>query len=157
MDQSPASYDWRSSPSRQLPPLDLHRSAAGPSWLVAPIPTFLSSEAPAGMIPCELDLKTGSTSEAEKRKSSSDASKRSRHRKKQAEEREKHMQDEIKRLKATIDHLTDENSSLRDQLARYQSRYFPSIANRPVQCYYFRHLTNRQIGCRILRSIQMSV
>jgi predicted nuclease with TOPRIM domain len=97
-----------------------------------PLPTLQQSEA-VGLIPCNLDLKTGSTSVAEKRKSNSEASQRFRKRKREAEEREKELQTKIKHLQVEIDRLTNENSSLCDQLAYYQSRYFPPVANVTVQ------------------------
>jgi hypothetical protein len=81
--------------------------------LTLPFPTLQPSDA-VGMIPCNLDLKSGWTRKAEKRKSNSDTSRRFRDRKQQAEEREKELQAEIKHLQAEIDCLTDKNSSFRE-------------------------------------------
>lgn len=139
MDQRAASNDWRHEPSRQLPPVDLHRSAlAQKRRLPEPFPTLQPQLGPpvslnltqmpihrthtVGLIQCELDLQTGSAGRAGKRKSNSDATRRSRKRKHEAEEQEKELQAVINHLRAQVDLLTDENSSLRDQLASYQSR-----------------------------------
>lgn len=123
MDPRHESQNWRREPWPDFgpvePPLDLYRTEPFPtlqphqgSSLALNMTLPLSH--PVGRIPCELDRKTGSTSEAEKRKLYSDASRRFRHRKKEAGEREKGLQAKIHRLQAEIVRLTDENSSLRD-------------------------------------------
>ncbi|KAJ5225282.1 hypothetical protein N7468_006507 [Penicillium chermesinum] len=80
----------------------------------------LSPEAP-GMIPCFVDLKSGSSSQAEKRKANSDASRRFRNRKRnemQLEARLTAQQDEIRALLQQRDHYRSERDFFREQLSR---------------------------------------
>lgn len=96
------------------------------------------SSLPLGMIPCVLDMRSGSSSQAEKRKANSDASRRFRNRKRnemQLEQRLTAQQDEIQRNVETVrrqseeirflvqqrDHYRSERDFYRDQLGRTMS------------------------------------
>lgn len=98
------------------------------------------------LIPCVLDLKSGSSSQAEKRKANSDASRRFRNRKRnemQLEQRLNSQQDEIQRHAETIrrqsedlrviaqqrDHYRSERDFFRDQLGRSMS--LSRLSSRP--------------------------
>lgn len=77
-----------------------------------------------GLIPCVLDLKSGSSSQAEKRKANSDASRRFRNRKRnemQLEQRLNAQQDEIQRHVETVRRQTEEIRSLVQQRNHYRS------------------------------------
>lgn len=77
-----------------------------------------------GLIPCVLDLKSGSSSQAEKRKANSDASRRFRNRKRnemQLEQRLSAQQDEIQRYVETVHRQTEEIRSLIQQRNHYRS------------------------------------
>lgn len=77
-----------------------------------------------GLIPCVLDLKSGSSSQAEKRKANSDASRRFRNRKRnemQLEQRLNAQQDEIQRHVETIRRQSEEIRSLVQQRNHYRS------------------------------------
>lgn len=101
-------------------------------------PGSSASASLGALIPCALDLKSGSTSQAEKRKANSDASRRFRNRKRnemQLEQRLNAQQDEIQRHVETIrrqsedlrfiaqqrDHYHFERDFFRDQLGRSMS------------------------------------
>lgn len=95
-----------------------------------------SSSSQPGMIPCTLDLKSGSSTQAEKRKANSDASRRFRNRKrnelqmeqkitaqqeemrKQADILQQHAQ-EIRTLTQERDYYRRERDSYREQLGRF--------------------------------------
>ncbi|KAJ5330080.1 hypothetical protein N7452_010470 [Penicillium brevicompactum] len=82
------------------------------------------SSFPSGMIPCVLDMRSGSSSQAEKRKANSDASRRFRNRKRnemQLEQRLTAQQDEITRSVETIRRQSDEIRSLLQQRDHYRS------------------------------------
>ncbi|OOQ84822.1 hypothetical protein PEBR_28430 [Penicillium brasilianum] len=96
-----------------------------------------------GMIPCLLDLKSGSSTQAEKRKANSDASRRFRNRKRnemQLEQRLSAQQDEIQRHTETIrrqseeihflalqrDHYRSERNFFRDALDRSGTTVYPT-------------------------------
>ncbi|KAJ5579845.1 uncharacterized protein N7459_005830 [Penicillium hispanicum] len=77
-----------------------------------------------GLIPCVLDLKSGSSSQAEKRKANSDASRRFRNRKRnemQLEQRLSAQQDEIQRHMETVRRQTEELRSLAQQRDHYRA------------------------------------
>ncbi|KAJ5895152.1 hypothetical protein N7495_006843 [Penicillium taxi] len=77
-----------------------------------------------GLIPCVLDLKTGSSSQAEKRKANSNASRRFRNRKRnemQLEQRLNSQQDEIQRHLDTVRRQSEEIRSLTQQRDYYRS------------------------------------
>lgn len=77
-----------------------------------------------GLIPCVLDLKSGSSSQAEKRKANSDASRRFRNRKRnemQLEQRLNAQQEEIQRHVETVRRQTEEIRSLVQQRNHYRS------------------------------------
>lgn len=77
-----------------------------------------------GLIPCVLDLKSGSSSQAEKRKANSDASRRFRNRKRnemQLEQRLNAQQGEIQRYAETVRRQTEEIRSLIQQRNHYRS------------------------------------
>ncbi|KAJ5748799.1 uncharacterized protein N7511_010495 [Penicillium nucicola] len=79
---------------------------------------------PPGMIPCVLDMRSGSSSQAEKRKANSDASRRFRNRKRnemQLEQRLTAQQEEIQRSMETIRRQSDELRSLVQQRDHYHS------------------------------------
>ncbi|OJJ44563.1 hypothetical protein ASPZODRAFT_134639 [Penicilliopsis zonata CBS 506.65] len=85
-----------------------------------------SSDQPpaAGMIPCILDLKSGSSSQAEKRKANSDASRRFRNRKKnemQMEQKLAAQQDELRSQTETIQQQGDEIRELLKERDHYRS------------------------------------
>ncbi|KAF7715787.1 BZIP transcription factor [Penicillium ucsense] len=76
------------------------------------------------MIPCLLDLKSGSSTQAEKRKANSDASRRFRNRKRnemQLEQRLNAQQDEIQRHAETIRHQAEEIRFLLSQRDHYRA------------------------------------
>ncbi|KAJ5465039.1 uncharacterized protein N7458_000725 [Penicillium daleae] len=77
-----------------------------------------------GMIPCVLDLKSGSSTQAEKRKANSDASRRFRNRKRnemQLEQRLNAQQEEIQRNTETIRRQSEEIHFLALQRDHYRS------------------------------------
>lgn len=77
-----------------------------------------------GMIPCYVDLKSGSSSQAEKRKANSDASRRFRNRKKQEQQMEQKIaaqQDEIKRQSETLVRKEEEIQALLKERDFYRS------------------------------------
>ncbi|KAJ5514301.1 hypothetical protein N7463_003853 [Penicillium fimorum] len=79
---------------------------------------------PLGMIPCVLDMRSGSSSQAEKRKANSDASRRFRNRKRnemQLEQRLTAQQDEIQRGVETVRRQSEELRSLVQQRDHYRS------------------------------------
>ncbi|KAK4864536.1 hypothetical protein LT330_009799 [Penicillium expansum] len=79
---------------------------------------------PVGMIPCVLDMRSGSSSQAEKRKANSDASRRFRNRKRnemQLEQRLTAQQDEIQRNVETVRRQSEELRSLVQQRDHYRS------------------------------------
>ncbi|KAG0159239.1 hypothetical protein PDIDSM_6760 [Penicillium digitatum] len=79
---------------------------------------------PVGMIPCVLDMRSGSSSQAEKRKANSDASRRFRNRKRnemQLEQRLAAQQDEIQRNVETVRRQSEEILSLVQQRDHYRS------------------------------------
>lgn len=76
------------------------------------------------MIPCVLDLKSGSSTQAEKRKANSDASRRFRNRKRnemQLEQRLSAQQEEIQRQAETIRRQAEEIQFLANQRDYYRS------------------------------------
>ncbi|KAJ5863966.1 uncharacterized protein N7529_005882 [Penicillium soppii] len=82
------------------------------------------SPLPSGMIPCVLDMRSGSSSQAEKRKANSDASRRFRNRKRnemQLEQRLTAQQDEIQRSVETVRRQNEELRSLVQQRDHYRS------------------------------------
>lgn len=82
------------------------------------------SPLPQGMIPCVLDMRSGSSSQAEKRKANSDASRRFRNRKRnemQLEQRLTAQQDEIQRSVETVRRQSEELRSLVQQRDHYRS------------------------------------
>ncbi|CAI7573483.1 unnamed protein product, partial [Penicillium glandicola] len=82
------------------------------------------SPLPLGMIPCVLDMRSGSSSQAEKRKANSDASRRFRNRKRnemQLEQRLTAQQDEIQRNVETVRRQSEELRSLAQQRDHYRS------------------------------------
>ncbi|KAJ5960224.1 uncharacterized protein N7479_007374 [Penicillium vulpinum] len=83
-----------------------------------------TSPLPLGMIPCVLDMRSGSSSQAEKRKANSDASRRFRNRKRnemQLEQRLTAQQDEIQRNVETVRRQSEELRSLIQQRDHYRS------------------------------------
>ncbi|KAJ6079151.1 hypothetical protein N7467_008904 [Penicillium canescens] len=83
-----------------------------------------SGSFPPGMIPCVLDMRSGSSSQAEKRKANSDASRRFRNRKRnemQLEQRLTAQQEEIQRSMDTIRRQSEEIRSLVQQRDHYHS------------------------------------
>ncbi|KAL2814322.1 hypothetical protein BJX63DRAFT_420890 [Aspergillus granulosus] len=79
---------------------------------------------PLGKIPCFVDLKSGSSSQAEKRKANSDASRRFRNRKRnemQMEQKITSQQDEIRKQAETIQKQADELRMLMEQREFYRS------------------------------------
>ncbi|KAJ5550856.1 hypothetical protein N7461_005554 [Penicillium sp. DV-2018c] len=83
-----------------------------------------SSQLPPGMIPCVLDMRSGSSSQAEKRKANSDASRRFRNRKRnemQLEQRLSAQQEEIQRNMETIRRQNEELRALLQQRDHYRS------------------------------------
>lgn len=74
-----------------------------------------------GMIPCFVDLKSGSSSQAEKRKANSDASRRFRNRKRnevQLEARLTAQEEEIRQLQKQRDHYRSERDFFRGHVGR---------------------------------------
>lgn len=97
-------------------------ATAGPP--VKEEPTAQSSGLSSSLIPCVLDLKSGSTSQAEKRKANSDASRRFRNRKRnemQLEQRLTSQQDEIERQMDSLRRQTDEIRFLIQQRDHYRT------------------------------------
>ncbi|TQB67688.1 hypothetical protein MPDQ_004938 [Monascus purpureus] len=77
-----------------------------------------------GMIPCYVDLKSGSSSQAEKRRANSDASRRFRNRKKQEQQMEQKIaaqQDEIKRQSEALAQKEEEIKALLKERDFYRS------------------------------------
>lgn len=77
-----------------------------------------------GLIPCVLDLKSGSLNQAEKRKANSDASRRFRNRKRnemQLEQRLNSQQEEIQRYTETVRRQNEEIRTLIQQRDHYRS------------------------------------
>lgn len=128
---APAPYMTVESLNRGIP------ATAGPRS----IPDDMSGG--PGMIPCVLDLKSGSSTQAEKRKANSDASRRFRNRKRnemQLEQRLSAQQDEIQRHTETIrrqseeihflalqrDHYRSERNFFRDTLDRSGTAIYPT-------------------------------
>ncbi|KAL5050769.1 hypothetical protein BDW71DRAFT_173156 [Aspergillus fruticulosus] len=96
------------------------------------------NEAPPGMIPCYVDHKPGSSSQAEKRKANSNASRRFRDRKRnemQMEQRIAAQQDEIRKLTETIHKQADELrvAVKRTDFYRSERDYFRDQASRFAQ------------------------
>ncbi|KAJ5280814.1 hypothetical protein N7478_006186 [Penicillium angulare] len=145
---SPASYSTASTPYMTMETLTRGTPAVAPPRSIeeqttAPAPAASSQAQSAGpstpgstsslpgLIPCVLDLKSGSTSQAEKRKANSDASRRFRNRKRnemQLEQRLTSQQDEIRRQSEEIrsllqqrDHYRSERDFFRDYLGRSMS------------------------------------
>ncbi|KAJ5130324.1 uncharacterized protein N7515_006363 [Penicillium bovifimosum] len=83
-----------------------------------------STQTPPGMIPCVLDMRSGSSSQAEKRKANSDASRRFRNRKRnemQLEQRLSAQQEEIQRSMETVRRQSEELRALLQQRDHYRS------------------------------------
>ncbi|KAL4867358.1 hypothetical protein BDV12DRAFT_171517 [Aspergillus spectabilis] len=104
-----------------------------------------------GMIPYTLDLKSGSSSQAEKRKANSDASRRFRHRKRHEADLEQKInaqQDEIRRQAETIQKQDDDLRALIEQREFYRSErdYFREQAS------HFAQLPARPTSPRSLQS-----
>jgi hypothetical protein len=100
----------------------------GPRRQPEPAPTRAGtpqgSPLPLGMIPCLLDMRSGSSSQAEKRKANSDASRRFRNRKRnemQLEQRLNAQQEEIQRNVETVRRQSEELRSLVQQRDHYRS------------------------------------
>jgi len=105
------------APSPHMPP-----TTAG--LRVKEEPLAQNTNLSSSLIPCVLDLKSGSTYQAEKRKANSDASRRFRNRKRnemQLEQRLTAQQDEIQRQKETISRQQEEIRLLTQQRDHYQS------------------------------------
>ncbi|KAJ5173036.1 hypothetical protein N7492_005629 [Penicillium capsulatum] len=127
---TPAPYMTMESASRGIP------APAGPRGSTDESAAGVNTP---GMIPCVLDLKSGSTSQAEKRKANSDASRRFRNRKRnemQLEQRLNTQQDEIRRqseelqsLLQRVEHYRSERDFYRDYLGRSMS--LSSLPPRP--------------------------
>ncbi|KAJ5090607.1 hypothetical protein N7532_009291 [Penicillium argentinense] len=97
-------------------------ATAGPRVKEEPISQ--SNNLSSGLIPCVLDLKSGSSSQAEKRKANSDASRRFRNRKRnemQLEQRLAAQQDEITRHIENVRRQSEEIRSLVQQRDHYRS------------------------------------
>ncbi|KAL4746478.1 hypothetical protein BDW72DRAFT_34240 [Aspergillus terricola var. indicus] len=95
-------------------------------------------EAPPGMIPCYVDHKPGSSTQAEKRKANSNASRRFRDRKRnemQMEQKITAQQDEIRKLTETVQKHADELRAAVEQRDFYRSErdYFRDQASRFAQ------------------------
>lgn len=106
-----------SAPSPYMPP-----TTAGPR--VKEEPSAQNTNLSSSLIPCVLDLKSGSTYQAEKRKANSDASRRFRNRKRnemQLEQRLTAQQDEIQRQKDTISRQQEDIRLLTQQRDHYRS------------------------------------
>ncbi|KAL4885548.1 hypothetical protein BJY04DRAFT_214343 [Aspergillus karnatakaensis] len=91
-----------------------------------------------GMIACTMDFKSGSSSQAEKRKANSDASRRFRHRKKHEadlEQKNTALQDELRKKDETIQKQADEIRTVMEQREFYRSErdYFRDQASHLVQ------------------------
>lgn len=90
-----------------------------------------------GLIPCVLDLQSGSSSQAEKRKANSDASRRFRNRKRnemQLEQRLNAQQDELQRHVETVRRQSEDIRILLQQREHYRSErdYFRDQLDRSV-------------------------
>ncbi|KAL4804270.1 hypothetical protein BDV18DRAFT_142840 [Aspergillus unguis] len=101
-------------------------------------PQGVSDPPRPGMIPCFIDSKSGSSTQAEKRKANSDASRRFRRRKRtemQMEQKITSQQDEIRKHEETIQKLVDELRASREQREFYRSErdYFREQASHYVQ------------------------
>ncbi|KAF3387741.1 hypothetical protein F1880_000789 [Penicillium rolfsii] len=103
----------------------------------------LAEEIPGapGMIPCVLDLKSGSSTQAEKRKANSDASRRFRNRKRnemQLEQRLSAQQEEIQRHTETIRRQSEEIHFLALQRDHYRSErnFFRDTLDRSKNATY---------------------
>ncbi|KAJ5980403.1 hypothetical protein N7481_007701 [Penicillium waksmanii] len=97
-------------------------ATAGPR--VKEEPTSQSTSLSSSLIPCVLDLKSGSSTQAEKRKANSDASRRFRNRKRnemQLEQRLTSQQDEIQRHTDALRRQADEIRALVQQRDHYRS------------------------------------
>lgn len=97
-----------------------------------------SSTLRPGMIPCFVDMKSGSSSQAEKRKANSDASRRFRNRKRnemQMEQKITSQQDEIRKQAETIQKQVEELQVLMEQREFYRSErdYFREQTSHFVQ------------------------
>ncbi|KAL2797900.1 hypothetical protein BJX66DRAFT_71939 [Aspergillus keveii] len=104
------------------------------SGLSGPQPETLP---PGRTIPCLLDIKSGSSSQAEKRKANSDASRRFRNRKRnemQMEQKITSQQDEIRKQAETIQKQVEELRVLRQQREFYRGErdYYREQVNRFV-------------------------
>ncbi|KAJ6187552.1 hypothetical protein N7519_002460 [Penicillium mononematosum] len=109
--QSAASY--ATAPSYMTPDPSPQQKAQDPNPNQPPTRagTPQSSPLPLGMIPCVLDMRSGSSSQAEKRKANSDASRRFRNRKRnemQLEQRLNAQQEEIQRNVETVRRQSEE-------------------------------------------------
>ncbi|OJJ40976.1 hypothetical protein ASPWEDRAFT_79295, partial [Aspergillus wentii DTO 134E9] len=83
-----------------------------------------SENTPSGMIPCVLDLKSGSSSQAEKRKANSDASRRFRNRKRneiQMEQKITAQQEEIRKQADAMQRQAQELRALMQEKDYYRS------------------------------------
>lgn len=97
---------------------------APPGPRVKEEPVTQSTSLSSSLIPCVLDLKSGSSSQAEKRKANSDASRRFRNRKRnemQLEQRLTSQQDEIQRHTDALRRQADEIRALVQQRDHYRS------------------------------------
>lgn len=99
--------------------------------------TSQGSSFPPGMIPCVLDMRSGSSSQAEKRKANSDASRRFRNRKRnemQLEQRLTAQQDEITRSVEMVRRQSEEIRALIQQRDYYRSErnYFREHVDRTI-------------------------
>ncbi|KAJ6084151.1 hypothetical protein N7486_010951 [Penicillium sp. IBT 16267x] len=138
----PAPYMTMEAMARGVPATAGPRSLAEETGarVASPVPgTPGSTSSIGGLIPCVMDLKSGSSSQAEKRKANSDASRRFRNRKRnevQLEQRLTAQQDEIRRQSEEIralvhqrDHYRSERDFFREHLSRSGS--LSSLPPRP--------------------------
>jgi hypothetical protein len=127
--QSATSYPTAPSPYMTVDPTSrgvpaTKGSRAQPKETPSRAGTPQGSSLPPGMIPCVLDMRSGSSSQAEKRKANSDASRRFRNRKRnemQLEQRLTAQQDEIQRSVETVRRQNEEIRSLIQQRDHYRS------------------------------------
>ncbi|KAJ5774071.1 hypothetical protein N7457_008967 [Penicillium paradoxum] len=108
--------------SRSIPATKAPRGQSEQATMRAGTPQ--GTPLPLGMIPCVLDMRSGSSSQAEKRKANSDASRRFRNRKRnemQLEQRLTAQQDEIQRSLETVRRQSEELRSLVQQRDHYRS------------------------------------
>ncbi|KAJ5949105.1 hypothetical protein N7454_000689 [Penicillium verhagenii] len=123
-----APYAAASAPYMTMEPMTRGApTTAGPRSLAEESGTRVASPVPGtpgsasslgGLIPCVMDLKSGSSSQAEKRKANSDASRRFRNRKRnevQLEQRLTAQQDEIRRQSEEIRALAHERDYYRSE------------------------------------------